>query len=204
MTLYYFKMDRRGRSACTGQCSHTWKPLVATRSSLATRNHLRGRLKTIRRPDGRRQVTYRGWPLYTFIGDRKSGNAFGQGILGQWFVATPSLAARTVEPIATATPTPIPTNTAPAPTAAPLPTAAPTVTPVPTTAPPYVPPATAVPYAPPPASTMPAPTPTPTRMSPTYPPPANTPAPVNCIPGNNGGDMDGDNNSEPSDGDGCQ
>ncbi|PZS01766.1 MAG: hypothetical protein DLM70_11150, partial [Chloroflexi bacterium] len=153
MTLYYFKVDRRGGSACTGPCSHTWRPLVASRSSVAAKNDLRGRLSVIRRSDGRRQVTYRGWPLYTFIGDRKPGDAFGRGILGQWFVATPSLAARTR-------------------------------------------------HTPPVASPKPAPAPT--RMSPTYPPPASTPPPVNCIPGNNGGDMDGDNNSEPSDGDGCQ
>jgi predicted lipoprotein with Yx(FWY)xxD motif len=57
------------------------------------------------------------------------------------------------------------------------------------------------------ATPTPAPTPAPT-LAPPPPartaPPAPAPAPTNCIPGNNGGDHDGDNNGAPSDNDGCK
>ena len=48
-------------------------------------------LGTIVRPDGTRQVTFEGMPLYRFSGDTKSGETNGQGVDGTWFVvsATP-------------------------------------------------------------------------------------------------------------------
>ena len=45
-------------------------------------------LGTIKRSDGATQVTYAGSPLYTFIMDKKSGEANGTGLTafgGSWF-----------------------------------------------------------------------------------------------------------------------
>jgi hypothetical protein len=39
-----------------------------------------------------KQVAYNGHPLYTYSKDSDSGDAYGQGIGGKWFVATPDLA----------------------------------------------------------------------------------------------------------------
>jgi predicted lipoprotein with Yx(FWY)xxD motif len=44
----------------------------------------------VKRPEGATQVTYRGRPLYTFGGDRKSGQTKGEGLrdVGVWHAAT--------------------------------------------------------------------------------------------------------------------
>ncbi len=45
-----------------------------------------------KRKDGRRQVTYNGWPLYTFVKDTAPGNTAGQdveGFGGEWYLVTP-------------------------------------------------------------------------------------------------------------------
>jgi predicted lipoprotein with Yx(FWY)xxD motif len=48
------------------------------------------RLGTIKRPDGKTQVTYGGKPLYRFSGDRKAGDVNGQGNGGIWWAIAPS------------------------------------------------------------------------------------------------------------------
>ncbi|MDA8297191.1 MAG: hypothetical protein M0004_11510 [Actinomycetota bacterium] len=93
-TLYRFSADRATKVACTATCAHLWPPLVlpkAMRAPTAAAG-LRG-LSTIKDPDGQRQVTYRGHPLYTYSGDKKAGEATGQGLLGKWFAVTPTVAA---------------------------------------------------------------------------------------------------------------
>jgi predicted lipoprotein with Yx(FWY)xxD motif len=58
------------------------------------------KLGTIRRPDGRIQVTYRGGPLYTFYLDRKRGDVKGEGFkdVGIWHAASPSAKTTTSMP----------------------------------------------------------------------------------------------------------
>lgn len=78
-TLYLFEADRKGMSACTGSCATAWPPFTVTgrvRAGTGVRQSLLG---TIRRSDGRTQVTYNGHPLYYFAGDTKPGAARGQG-----------------------------------------------------------------------------------------------------------------------------
>ena len=87
LTLYYYTQDNpgSGRSACTGGCASTWPPLVAPVSAPAG-VRLPGPLGTITRPDGVRQVTINGYPLYTYVGDKAQGQATGNGIEGVWHV----------------------------------------------------------------------------------------------------------------------
>jgi predicted lipoprotein with Yx(FWY)xxD motif len=50
-------------------------------------------LGTIKRPDGKTQVTYKGHPLYTFKKDGDAGDAYGQKVVnfgGAWHVLTPA------------------------------------------------------------------------------------------------------------------
>jgi predicted lipoprotein with Yx(FWY)xxD motif len=105
MTLYIFKMDTAGVSNCTGSCAQNWPALtVASASALPTAGAgVAGTLGTITRSDGTFQVTYNGMPLYYFAGDKAPGDTNGQGIGGNWFVATPTASSA---PMISATPLP--------------------------------------------------------------------------------------------------
>jgi predicted lipoprotein with Yx(FWY)xxD motif len=88
MTLYSLSAERNGRFICTDStCLSVWKPLVVARGTKPTGA---ARLATVRRPDGRTQVTYQGKPLYTFVKDTKPGQAKGEGFkdVGTWHVAS--------------------------------------------------------------------------------------------------------------------
>jgi predicted lipoprotein with Yx(FWY)xxD motif len=90
MTLYTFSQDTSTTSACTGECVAIWPPLiVAADTLLAGSEGIGGQLATITRDDGTLQVTYNGRPLYRYSQDVVPGDAKGQGIDNQWFVALP-------------------------------------------------------------------------------------------------------------------
>jgi predicted lipoprotein with Yx(FWY)xxD motif len=92
-TLYRFTPDTTTKVACTGTCASLWPPLVVS-GETPTPTGSAGivGLGTVRDPDGAVQVTYRGHPLYTYIGDTKPGSAHGQGLKDKWFAVTPSVA----------------------------------------------------------------------------------------------------------------
>lgn len=79
MTLYYFQKDQKGsgRSKCEGACAQAWPPLTTTGEPEATSGVKSAMLGTIERPDGTTQVTYAGWPLYTYVADQKPGEDNG-------------------------------------------------------------------------------------------------------------------------------
>ena len=87
LTLYYFSADKpdSGKSVCTGGCAVAWPPLAAPVKAPAG-VYLPGRLGVITRPDGVKQVTLNGYPLYRYAGDKSSGQATGNGIGGSWHV----------------------------------------------------------------------------------------------------------------------
>jgi predicted lipoprotein with Yx(FWY)xxD motif len=88
MTLYDLSVERHGRFVCTtSACLALWKPLVVAKGT--TPAGAKG-LGTVRRPDGRRQVTYNGAPLYTFTQDEARGDVTGNGFrdVGVWRPAT--------------------------------------------------------------------------------------------------------------------
>jgi predicted lipoprotein with Yx(FWY)xxD motif len=77
--LYLFEADKNGTSACTGACAAAWPPDTVTGMPHAGPGVNQAMLGTIERPDGTRQVTYHGHPLYYFIRDSGAGTAHGQG-----------------------------------------------------------------------------------------------------------------------------
>jgi predicted lipoprotein with Yx(FWY)xxD motif len=92
-TLYLFKHDSGTRSRCFGQCAVAWPPLRTSGKPTAGRGAHASLLGTTKRSDGRRQVTYKGHPLYRFQGDQKAGATNGQGINafgGLWWAVSPS------------------------------------------------------------------------------------------------------------------
>lgn len=88
LTLYSLSAEKHGTFICTGSCLKTWFPLIVAGGVKPTGPVALG---TIKRPDGRHQVTFKGKPLYTFDGDSKKGDANGEGIkdVGTWHPATP-------------------------------------------------------------------------------------------------------------------
>jgi predicted lipoprotein with Yx(FWY)xxD motif len=79
MTLYYFQKDQKGsgKSKCEGACAEAWPPLTTEGEPEAMTGVKAAMLGTIKRDDGSTQVTYAGWPLYTFVEDKKPGEDNG-------------------------------------------------------------------------------------------------------------------------------
>jgi predicted lipoprotein with Yx(FWY)xxD motif len=77
MTLYYFQKDQGGKSACYGACEQAWPPLTTESKPQAGEGAMASKLGTTMRKDGTTQVTYAGWPLYTFVEDKKPGEDNG-------------------------------------------------------------------------------------------------------------------------------
>jgi predicted lipoprotein with Yx(FWY)xxD motif len=104
MTLYSLSAEQGGKFICTSSsCTQTWHPLSAagTPGGVAS-------LGTVMRPDGTKQVTYKGMPLYTFAQDQQPGQAKGQGFkdVGTWSAVTVSSAGATAPSTGTTSSTP--------------------------------------------------------------------------------------------------
>ena len=92
-TLYVLSADPAGKSKCFGACATNWPPLRASRKPTVGTGLKASKVGTIRRRDGKPQVTYNRHPLYRFIGDAKPGQTNGQGIVafgGRWSVVSPA------------------------------------------------------------------------------------------------------------------
>jgi predicted lipoprotein with Yx(FWY)xxD motif len=85
-TLYSLSVEKHGKFICTGSCLSIWHPLVI---QVGVEPKGPVPLGTVKRPDGRTQVTFKGRPLYSFNGDSKKGDANGEGIkdVGTWHAA---------------------------------------------------------------------------------------------------------------------
>jgi predicted lipoprotein with Yx(FWY)xxD motif len=88
MTLYYFKKDTPGKSACEGPCLEKWPPFY--QEKVEAKDGLKAEdFGTITRADGKMQTTYKGMPLYYFFKDTKPGDTAGQGVNDVWYVVNP-------------------------------------------------------------------------------------------------------------------
>jgi len=96
LTVYMFEADHRGRpSTCVDLCAVGWPPLTLTPGTgapIAGRGIVPDLLGTAPRADGSTQITYDGWPLYTWPQDTHPGQATGQALTnlgGRWYVMRP-------------------------------------------------------------------------------------------------------------------
>ncbi|HUM10108.1 MAG TPA: hypothetical protein VLT82_04065 [Myxococcaceae bacterium] len=95
-SLYYFALDvpagagQAAVSNCNASCLAFWPifhvdaPVVGTGLDAAD-------FAELVRPDGAKQTTYKGWPLYFFVGDQKAGDTTGDNVgeprpTDLWFV----------------------------------------------------------------------------------------------------------------------
>jgi predicted lipoprotein with Yx(FWY)xxD motif len=89
--LYLFTRDRTPVSQCYGECAGRWPPFLAAGMPVAGNGAQANLLGRTRRRDGSTQVTYRGHPLYYYIGDRLPGQVLCQNVEefgGRWYVLT--------------------------------------------------------------------------------------------------------------------
>jgi len=95
-TLYFFVNDANGQSSCTGGCEDLWPVFNIdnlTQEKLGEGLPLAG-FNTITTASGKKQLTYKGWPLYYFAPFKNGVNekeapdqVGGEGFGGLWFVA---------------------------------------------------------------------------------------------------------------------
>jgi predicted lipoprotein with Yx(FWY)xxD motif len=91
-TLYLFTKESGRRSECYGACAAAWPPYLLKGRLRAGRGIRRSLLGTTRRSDGSRQVTYRGHPLYHYVGEKHAGEIFCQNVNeygGDWLIVKP-------------------------------------------------------------------------------------------------------------------
>ena len=96
MALYAADQEAGGKVVCTDACTTIWQPLTVAKKPSAD-GDLSGKLGTVKRPGGARQVTFQGRPLYRFQEDpgtdMVTGNGFADSFNGKaftWHVATPT------------------------------------------------------------------------------------------------------------------
>jgi predicted lipoprotein with Yx(FWY)xxD motif len=91
-TLYHNSFEKKNVVKCTGTCASQWPPLVVAAGAkpVAGAGVMASMLGTLKRSDGKIQVTYGGKPLYLFSGDKKAGDVKGQGDGGIWHALAPS------------------------------------------------------------------------------------------------------------------
>jgi predicted lipoprotein with Yx(FWY)xxD motif len=93
LTLYDFHKDKGGVSSCYGACAGAWPPLLTEGEAKAEAGAMSNQLGTTKRKDGTVQVTYAGWPLYTYAGDKGPGEANGNDFSqfgAQWYALMPN------------------------------------------------------------------------------------------------------------------
>jgi len=80
----YAKDTKGGTPTCTGSCAAIWPPLTGNPVVSAADTGL-GTLGTVSDPNGAKQVTYNGMPLYTYKGAKPLATK-GNGVGGVWHV----------------------------------------------------------------------------------------------------------------------
>ncbi|WP_410610753.1 SCO0930 family lipoprotein [Amycolatopsis sp. lyj-109] len=90
-TLYRFAKDAAtpSKATCAGPCATTWPPLVSDAPAVAAGVDSR-LVGQVARPDGRKQVTIDGWPVYRYAKDTGPGVALGREVSADWAAITPA------------------------------------------------------------------------------------------------------------------
>ena len=90
--LYSPAQEKSGAIRCTGSCASIWVPLTVKGSPQGSGLNL----GTVMRPDGKKQVTFDGKPLYRFAADNSPKSVSGNGVSDNfggksftWHVASP-------------------------------------------------------------------------------------------------------------------
>jgi predicted lipoprotein with Yx(FWY)xxD motif len=74
-TLYVHEWQGASGFSCDGSCAKSWKPLIYNGTGTPTSTtKLPGKLSIGTDAQGHKVVFYQGYPLYTYVGDKKPGD----------------------------------------------------------------------------------------------------------------------------------
>jgi len=88
LTLYFFTKDAFDESVCFDGCLASWPVFYRETLQISAELDITD-FGTTTRPDGTKQTTYKGWPLYYFAGDSAPGDVNGEDVGKVWYVAKP-------------------------------------------------------------------------------------------------------------------
>jgi predicted lipoprotein with Yx(FWY)xxD motif len=93
LSLYNFDPDAKkpGGSVCNGPCADVWVPIIIkSEAQLVAPKGFTGKLTAAKRDDGSLQAAVNGWPIYSWVFDKKPGDLNGQAVNEVWWVFNPS------------------------------------------------------------------------------------------------------------------
>ena len=100
VAFYIFEEDRQqgdqhgsNKSDCVGDCLVLFPPVAGDPAPIAGTGVDAGLIGSLRRPDGKVQATYNGWPLYYFGEDLVAGDIHGHQFNefgGDWYLVAPT------------------------------------------------------------------------------------------------------------------
>jgi predicted lipoprotein with Yx(FWY)xxD motif len=91
--VYMFEKDESDESYCSGSCANVWPPVTTSGQPQAGPGISASKLTTLKRDDGSTQVVFDGHPLYTYVKDTDSEDAYGNGLDqfgAEWYGLHPS------------------------------------------------------------------------------------------------------------------
>jgi predicted lipoprotein with Yx(FWY)xxD motif len=111
-TLYTADVERGGEILCTGACTSFWEPIAASsQEAESAAADLDLDLGVVERPDGDRQLTLDGLPLYSFTEEgpgELTGDGFVDDFDGTHFEWEAAAAGTSPEPASAPSPSPSP------------------------------------------------------------------------------------------------
>ncbi len=102
-SLYVLSTESKGKLHCTSKsCVNFWPPLLVAKGAHITHGTgVKGKIGWVVR--GRKwQVTYNGWPVYTFSGDSGAGQASGEKVVafgGTWYLVHAAAKTNSATPV---------------------------------------------------------------------------------------------------------
>lgn len=92
-TVYMFEKDESDESYCNGSCAKVWPPVTTKGQPKAGSGVSASKLTTLKRDDGSMQVVFDGHPVYTYVKDEDTEDAYGNGLDqfgAEWYGLRPS------------------------------------------------------------------------------------------------------------------
>ena len=86
LTVYRYTPDQPNSSTCYDGCARAWPPVLADALPADLDATLAAGLSLAPRTDGTQQLSFKGSPLYYYVGDTQPGDITGEASDGVWFV----------------------------------------------------------------------------------------------------------------------